>query len=161
MADEQIGTRIADRRKARGWSQADLSKRLKARGVTVYANMLHKIESGDRSIRVDELSAIATVFGVSADELLGRRVRLSDDPTATLHAMTRATYQAASQAYIGAENMRNRAEDLIILIGESEPDLHTLARQVWSAADTLHDYSDKIRTLGDEISTIGKERTEK
>jgi transcriptional regulator with XRE-family HTH domain len=165
MADEQIGTRIAERRESHGWSQADLSKLLKARGVSVYPNMLHKIERGDRAIRVDELSALATVFGISVDTLLGRRIRsASADVAFALHAALRATYQGASQAYIAGENMRDRAGDLITLIGESDPDydrLVAVAHQIASAADVLDKASEATRTLGDDIAAIGKERTEK
>ena len=56
------------RRRDKGWTQPQMAERLKM-GPTVLA----KIEKGTRSVRMDEAVAIADLFGVSLDSLLGRR----------------------------------------------------------------------------------------
>lgn len=62
--------RERDRRK---WSQAELSKRLQAKGLKhILPSTVAKIESGDRAVRIDEANALADLFGVSVDGLLGR-----------------------------------------------------------------------------------------
>jgi transcriptional regulator with XRE-family HTH domain len=65
--------RIKQERERREWSQADLSKRLQAKGLEhIISSTVAKIESGDRAVRIDEANALADLFAVSVDELLGR-----------------------------------------------------------------------------------------
>jgi len=52
-------------------SQRALADRLQLEGVDLGKNAIQKIESGERFITDIELKAIAKVFGVTADELLG------------------------------------------------------------------------------------------
>jgi transcriptional regulator with XRE-family HTH domain len=65
--------RLKDERDRRGWSQEELAKRLGERGVAVHASTIAKIETDARAIRLDEAAAIADLFGLSLDTLLGRK----------------------------------------------------------------------------------------
>ncbi|OBI52962.1 hypothetical protein A5706_22960 [Mycobacterium sp. E796] len=57
----------------RAWSQAELSDRLRAKGLEhMLPSTVAKIENGDRAVRIDEANAVADIFGISVDELLGR-----------------------------------------------------------------------------------------
>ena len=52
-------------------SQRALADRLQLSGLDVGKNVIQQIESGERFVSDIELKAIAAVFGVSADVLLG------------------------------------------------------------------------------------------
>ena len=70
--------RLKDERDRRGWSQEELAKRLGERGVAVHASTIAKIETDARAVRLDEAAAIADLFGLSLDTLLGRKA-VDDD----------------------------------------------------------------------------------
>jgi transcriptional regulator with XRE-family HTH domain len=70
--------RLKDERDRRGWSQEELAKRLGERGVAVHASTIAKIETDARAVRLDEAAAIADLFGLSLDTLLGRKA-VEDD----------------------------------------------------------------------------------
>jgi transcriptional regulator with XRE-family HTH domain len=71
--------RVRQERERREWSQADLSKRLQAKGLEhIIPSTVAKIESGDRAVRIDEANALADVFAISIDELSGRSPAGSD-----------------------------------------------------------------------------------
>ena len=52
-------------------SQRMLAERLQINGIDVDKNAIQRIESGERFVTDIELKAIAKIFGVSADYLLG------------------------------------------------------------------------------------------
>ncbi len=63
-----IASRIRSFREARGWSQAELSRRAK-----VHLSSLSRWERGERSrISLTEFVKLADALGVSLDDLLGR-----------------------------------------------------------------------------------------
>ena len=52
-------------------SQRSLADRLQLEGLDLDKNAIQKIEAGQRFVTDIELKALARIFGVSADELLG------------------------------------------------------------------------------------------
>jgi transcriptional regulator with XRE-family HTH domain len=79
LVAEKFGERLREERGHRGLSQAQLAKLLSARGVTAYPTTIAKIETGERVVRIEELAAIADLFDLSLDALIGRRERPSGD----------------------------------------------------------------------------------
>jgi transcriptional regulator with XRE-family HTH domain len=72
---EEIGKRIAELRKARGWTQEMLAEKL-----NIARNTLTKLEGGFRDFKSTEILKIAETLGVSIDYLFGRtRVTAPDD----------------------------------------------------------------------------------
>jgi transcriptional regulator with XRE-family HTH domain len=76
---------IKDERETRQWSQARLARELKRVGLRLDATAITRMEKGDRSIRAEELWALAVVFQVGVTELLavatdagGKRQRLEN-----------------------------------------------------------------------------------
>jgi transcriptional regulator with XRE-family HTH domain len=84
--------RAADReeRKRRDWSQSQLEKMLAEKGIHLHWTTIAKIEKGERSVRIDEAAAIADLFDMSVDALLGRQ--LPDDTTLTFAMTTLLDY---------------------------------------------------------------------
>jgi len=67
------GKRIYDLRKKKGagFSQRKLADMLQLQGIDLDKNAVQRIESGKRFVIDIELVAIAKIFGVSVDYLLG------------------------------------------------------------------------------------------
>lgn len=84
--------RVKRERERRGLSQSDLAKQLSAKGIhSIYATTVAKIESGERAVRIDEAAALADLFGVSTDALMGRATTAERD---RLYAVRDAALQA-------------------------------------------------------------------
>ncbi|ETA74072.1 helix-turn-helix domain-containing protein [Ligilactobacillus equi] len=66
-AEEKLRKNIIRLRESRNWSQKELASRL---GMD--SSYISKIESGNRKVSTPELNALAGLFEVSADYLLGR-----------------------------------------------------------------------------------------
>ena len=67
--------RIREERQKRGWKQADLAEMLHTKPQTI-----SRYEIGERFPDFDTIDQLCTIFGVTADYLLGR----SNVPTAAL-----------------------------------------------------------------------------
>ena len=66
MSDDILRKNIINFREERDWSQAELARRIKMNNTA-----LNKIEKGTRKVSSAELEALAYVFNVSTDYLLG------------------------------------------------------------------------------------------
>lgn len=51
-------------REQRGWSQDELARQLKAAGTPIHQTGLHRMETGDRGVRLNEAVAIAKLLGL-------------------------------------------------------------------------------------------------
>jgi transcriptional regulator with XRE-family HTH domain len=56
--------KVAQLREERGWSQAELARRLSAIGFEMHQTTVAKLEAGKRPLRVAEAFALAQVFGL-------------------------------------------------------------------------------------------------
>lgn len=93
--------RLRAERELKSWSQADMAKMLSDNGF--HATTIAKIEAGDRTVRIDEATAIADLLGLSLDALLGRK-GLEDDASHALSALT----DEAMAACVDAMKLRDR-----------------------------------------------------
>ena len=59
-----IGKRIANLREEYGWKQYELAQKMDLNPAA-----LNKIENGKRSIKEEEISKVAQIFGISTDTL--------------------------------------------------------------------------------------------
>ena len=67
MSDDILRNNIIRLREERGWSQAELARRINMNNTS-----LNKVEKGVRKLSSSELDELASVFNVSTDYLLGR-----------------------------------------------------------------------------------------
>ena len=67
MSDDILRNNIIRLREERGWSQAELARR-----ITMNNTALNKVEKGVRKLSSAELDELASAFNVSTDYLLGR-----------------------------------------------------------------------------------------
>lgn len=74
MSKLNIGSRIIELRKQKGWSQTDLAK-----VIEVSRDMVGKYERNDHLPSIEVAFKLADVFGVSVDYLLGKGKHASYD----------------------------------------------------------------------------------
>lgn len=112
--DSHFGRRVREERKRRDWSQEELAKRLSDKGLPVYASTIAKIESEHkpRAVRLAEAAAIADLFDVSMDTLLGRSVGPKADEMYTLRALLDTAQQAAWQVSAIERSLRDQVAQL-------------------------------------------------
>lgn len=67
LSDDILRNNIIRLREERGWSQAELARRINMNNTS-----LNKVEKGVRKLSSSELDELASVFNVSTDYLLGR-----------------------------------------------------------------------------------------
>jgi transcriptional regulator with XRE-family HTH domain len=89
--DRAFRDNLRRERKSRKLSLAALAQLLQDKGLSVHATTIAKIEYGERPAKLDEAAALADVFGVSLDALIGRRRGRSGDKSLPLHALAKRT----------------------------------------------------------------------
>lgn len=89
MDDESIGRRIADRRKARGMTQAEL-----AQAADVSLSLLQKVERGARDATQVLVAAVATVLDVDNTTLTGQPYDRDGQRADRIHALMPALRRA-------------------------------------------------------------------
>jgi transcriptional regulator with XRE-family HTH domain len=69
--EDRAARRVAYERLKRGWSTAELARRMADEGVPVNQSSIYKIENGEprRTISLDEAHALAKIFGLSLEKL--------------------------------------------------------------------------------------------
>jgi transcriptional regulator with XRE-family HTH domain len=123
--------KVAQLREERGWSQAELARRLSAIGFEMHQTTVAKLEAGKRPLRVAEVFALAQVFGlpplamfytpVRGDDLgmdyMRDRLKSIDEHLETMTETYMRTLEAFAKSYaeisanrlIVADNMRRAA----------------------------------------------------
>src|SRR3989339_2291344 len=74
LTQKEIGQRIAELRKTKGFSQEDLAK-----SVKISRPSLAQIELGNRSVDIMELQNLSIVLGFSLDEFMSKDFKISQD----------------------------------------------------------------------------------
>ena len=69
-AERNLAQRIARERRRKGWSAADLARRVSEAGVRIPPNAVTRVEQGQRKVGVNELVALARALGTTVDDLL-------------------------------------------------------------------------------------------
>jgi transcriptional regulator with XRE-family HTH domain len=114
-AEAYFRKQLRAERERRGWSQAHLTKLLSNNGLATYPNLVAKIEGGDRPARVEEVAAIAELFDVSTDVLLGRTVTPKDDLIYVLRGLSHTAHQASWQIESIETTLRDGAAEVAAL----------------------------------------------
>jgi transcriptional regulator with XRE-family HTH domain len=105
--------RITRERNKRNWSQAEVAKRLTAMGIdNVHLSTVSKIEGGDRDIKLDEAAAMAELYGVSLDALLGRKPKNQREVRYLLDALTDAVFLSRTELHRAAKTLQDRLDDV-------------------------------------------------
>ena len=130
-------------REHRGWSQGQLATLLSRKGFPFHASTIAKIEAGDRSVGIAEAVAVAELFEVPLDSLLGRKPRAERDLADALGALMDAVYTSRTELQRTARSLRDRLEDIPADFGGHD----TLAghgREVFGHLDTAREVLGKL-----------------
>jgi transcriptional regulator with XRE-family HTH domain len=102
----QAGRALRRLRTARGWSQEEVARQMKAYGYDFHQTMIAKIEAAQRPIRVRELADFAALYGVEVHELIyppAGSLKEADKEIATL---TKQLREATGRSEAAADAVR-------------------------------------------------------
>jgi transcriptional regulator with XRE-family HTH domain len=92
--DTDFGERLRDLRDGEDWTQTQLADKLSTHGIHMTAAQIARIEKGERSVRAVEAAALADLYKISVDALLGRKGRPKSDFMHALRGLVDAKEQA-------------------------------------------------------------------
>jgi transcriptional regulator with XRE-family HTH domain len=150
-AEDRIAWRLRWERERRGWSTAEVARRMAAAGTPVSQTAVWKIENGNprRTISVDEALALAKIFGVRSIEDLTR-------PPQEL-VSDRLRQWASDLDSIGAD-LVNQRERLARGTAEIRADLEALVRytgQAWPEPFEIEDLLDVLANMQKILAETG------
>jgi transcriptional regulator with XRE-family HTH domain len=94
---DYFGERIKAERVSRKWSQSKVAQLLLDKGIDgIYATTIAKLEKNERAVRIAEACALADLFEVSLDSLLGRSTGLDNDLRLILRDLKDVASKASS-----------------------------------------------------------------
>lgn len=139
FAESQFRENLRRERDSRKWSQAHLAKLLSAKGLAVYPTTVAKIEAGERAARIDEIVAVADLFNVTVDAMVGHASRRhsGDGRSIAFSALTAVLREAVGQVGSLDATLRNRLSGLDGL--NLRKDERAAQAECERAADTLVD----------------------
>lgn len=110
-AEDIVGRRVRALRVMRGWSQQELATRMSERGQGWRQTTVAKTEAADRPIRVNEVQALAVVFGVTAGDLLSVPIDDFEMASAAVRLTElQALLEAANQRVLETRRVKERAD---------------------------------------------------
>jgi hypothetical protein len=89
-----------------------MAKLLRAKGLGVHTTTVAKIEAGERAARIDEIAAVADLFEVSIDALLGRTGSQRRDAAFLVSVLADAAMRSRWQTESTAATLRRALADL-------------------------------------------------
>jgi transcriptional regulator with XRE-family HTH domain len=105
--------RITRERKQRGLSQAEVARMLTAKGVdNMYNTTVAKIEAGDREIKLDEAVALAQLYELPLDALVGLHPKSGRDLNFLLDALNDVVVLARTELGRTERSLLHRMEDI-------------------------------------------------
>ncbi len=111
--DSQFGKRVKAERERHSWTQEELAKMLSDKGIRpMHAVTIAKIESGYRSVRINEALGLADLFGASLDALLGHTTDPRDDQAYALLGLADTAKRSARQVADIAAAVAERLQDV-------------------------------------------------
>jgi transcriptional regulator with XRE-family HTH domain len=154
FAESQFRENLRRERENRKWSQAHLAKLLSNKGFQVYPTTIAKIETGQRAARIDEVVAVADIFDVAVDALVGRssRRRSGGDKTIRFSALGSLIRQMAGQAESLEAALRDRLGDIDGL--DLRKDELAAFTECQRAADAVADSITAIRKAERRLSPV-------
>jgi hypothetical protein len=123
-----------------------MAKLLSDKGIGAHTTTIAKIEAGDRAVPIDEAAAIADLFEVSLDKLLGRDLGPERDMMYTMRAALDTARQASWQMSSIETTLRDRLAELAAF--DLPKMMKTFQFDCERACDALAEANDMLRTAG-------------
>jgi transcriptional regulator with XRE-family HTH domain len=145
-ARDYFRKQVRAERERRDWSQSHMAKLLSDKGIGAHTTTIAKIEAGDRAVPIDEAAAIADLFEVSLDKLLGRDLGPERDVMYTIRAALDSVRQSSALLASVEATLRDQAADVDSL--DDLPDIGgTIATECRRAADALAEANEALRRV--------------
>lgn len=143
-----FGHNVKRAREEKGWSRAEVLRRLADMGIDMYAMTIKRIEDGEQAAKVHEAVGLARVFDTTVEEL--EHVApdtLGDELEQAARVLRRARANAVDsvEALIEAEKDLRRLIDVAKSSGEGES---YLGRAELALMVTEDDWADLLRSIG-------------
>jgi transcriptional regulator with XRE-family HTH domain len=107
--EELVGEQLRQLRKARGWSQEDVARKMSALGFGMHQSTVGRLESAQLPLRLNEAIALASLYGTSLDALLGGTTGMDAE---TLDEEIRKTEEQLRQAADEHQEIWRRLGDI-------------------------------------------------
>ncbi|WP_084527475.1 helix-turn-helix domain-containing protein [Nocardioides dokdonensis] len=130
----QVGSRVADCRKQRGWSQQQLADVMQTHGHAWLQSTVAKTEAGARPLPVEELAALGTALGVRPASLMSDPVSQQDVLAQSLF-VARSDLKAAERRLIEARGHAHAVQIELEEAQERVASLETELRQSSAGAE--------------------------
>lgn len=156
---EVFGSAVAAERARRGWSQRDLAAQLTSAGFPVDASAVSRVESGARSLRLNEAMIVAQVLGEDITYLLHTGSSQQRELAALRAAADLATQELRQAvvrfraAHLSVKRHLDENPDSLARLGRTGA---TTLRQPSSAAEYFAWAADRMEQ--DEFAATGSER---
>jgi transcriptional regulator with XRE-family HTH domain len=144
-------------RRGKGWTQADVAKMLSDKGIDhIHTTTVAKIEAGERDIKLDEAVALADLFGMPLDLMLGRSEAPGDDLAFAVLALLDAAGGAMRQIAGVREGLFPRLREALAFDFEGRGFVEAQGRR---AVNGLTEAQDAVSKLALRLPDL-TERTE-
>jgi transcriptional regulator with XRE-family HTH domain len=130
---QYFSNRLKLERGNRDWSQAYMAQLLKERGIDLHPTALAKIEAKQRDVRIDEAAAIADLFDIPLDALLGRHVRRDTALDYVLRGVKHAARRSAQQIAGTLSELDNSLADVDTMEFDGRKELEADLRRAGAA----------------------------
>jgi transcriptional regulator with XRE-family HTH domain len=142
--------KVKDARLAKGWTQGQLADEMTQRGVPAGWHVIAKIEAGSRGVQIGEAAVIADAFGITVDQLLGRRARPVADRDFILRELHRSTDDAARAVRVSVRDITRSADELAAIDHDgSFTDVITAVQDACTAGD---EWERQLAQIGGQIA---------
>jgi transcriptional regulator with XRE-family HTH domain len=155
-AEDMVARRIAYERKRRGWSNAELARRMTDAGCPINQSAIQKIEHGTprRTISLDEAHALVEVFGLKRiedlervpEELVHEDLRVFVEGADSLREDVRTLLQSLGRLGPRLAEIRENAQPSLEYVGLTAMEWHTdhLQAALTDMAETLLKIRDEL-----------------
>ena len=99
LQEERLGLVLRHERRVRGWSQAEMARKLTEAGWPLHQTDVSKLEAGKRPLRVADLQAFADVLGIPAVAFFYMPAGEEPDSAAKLRERLKRATEATEDAY--------------------------------------------------------------
>jgi transcriptional regulator with XRE-family HTH domain len=139
-----------------------MAKLLSDKGFGAHTTTIAKIEAGDRAVPIDEAAAIADLFEVSLDKLMGRDLGPERDEKYALEALEQTARHASWQVSTIESTLRDKAAELATF-DLKHPSRLGFQLKCEAACDALAKANDALRAAinlpgGEEVQRLHRKR---
>lgn len=149
---DRLRQRIRSERERRGWSQAEVAGLFPV-SFGIYPSTIAKIESGDRSVRPDELIVIADALSISLDALVGRSTSGSD-LVWSISRLTSTAHRLATQMNVDLNLLADQIED-VQDYGTGSDSAKRLIESGFACVGSLQAAQQQLTELAGEFPLVG------